>query len=189
MRAGFRMPVNTSNTVKNLLGPQLAYTEDPLGEGFGSNPDSGDSAIIPGTNLEGYSELLANLDASAVKAGVTSITDVGPGGMSISISSAGATSPLQPRPLSSAAKSIRHAQGREDAAMLRPSHRKGMPGKSSERARNFVNKTWAPERFDVPSLGDMSPVATSMNIPRGKNVRDVAPASSSICAGDSKFQP
>jgi hypothetical protein len=147
-RGGFRMPLNASQkgrTVVPSQGPQV-LTEDSL---------LYDEDTVTGGNT--YSEILANIDH---RDGVTNITDVGPGGMSISITST--TAPIR---LSSSAKSIRHAQGKEEVAMLRPIHRKGMPGKSSENARKFVNKTWAPDRFGSGSNLSLSPSATSIKIP------------------------
>ena len=61
---------------------------------------------------------------------------------------------------------LQDQQGKEDAQMLRPIHRKGFPGKTSEKARSGVNKTWVPERFDSADSLGLSPKAVS--IPRPK---------------------
>jgi hypothetical protein len=112
--------------------------------------------------------------------------------MSISITST--TAPVR---LSSTAKSIRHAQGKEEAAMLRPIHRKGMNGKVSENARKFVGKSWAPERFGGEI--NLSPNAQSIKIPsiaRAEMARMSMSANQTGVAGgldqasvDSKFHP
>ena len=150
-RGGFRMPVTRAqSTGKSVVGiaetSKMMMSEDSI---FGESEADGGAAL--GT----YSEILATIDHRDQDA--TKITDIGPGGMSISITST--TAPIR---LSSTARSIRHAQGKEEAAMLRPIHRKGMQGKSSEKARQYANKTWAPERFNSLSL---SPTAVSIKIP------------------------
>lgn len=158
-RAGFRMPVNKNNSVAKLHGMvpggAKVYGEESLFGGVGEEESAA------GT-LNTYSEILANLDHRDNKGQVTSLQDSGPAGMSISITST--TAPI--RQLSYPARNIRHAQGKDDAAMLRPIHRKGFPGKTSEKARAGANKTWVPERFDDPSSLGLSPKAVS--IPRPK---------------------
>lgn len=159
-RAGFRMPVNKNNSVAKLHGMvpggAKVYGEDSL---FGG-PGLGEEESVAGT-LNTYSEILANLDHRN-KGQVTSLQDAGPAGMSISITST--TAPI--RQLSYPARNIRHAQGKEEAQMLRPIHRKGFPGKTSEKARAGANKTWVPERFDASDSLGLSPKAVS--IPRPK---------------------
>lgn len=158
-RAGFRMPVNKNNSVAKLHGMvpggAKVYGEDSLFGGPGGEEES-----VAGT-LNTYSEILANIDHRN-KGRVTNLQDAGPAGMSISITST--TAPI--RQLSYPARNIRHAQGKEDAQMLRPIHRKGFPGKTSEKARSGVNKTWVPERFDSADSLGLSPKAVS--IPRPK---------------------
>ena len=134
-----------------------------------------------------YSEILAHMNREDPSASVQRVTDMGPGGMSISITS----TTLPVRQLSTTAKNIRHAQGKEEAAMLRPIHRKGMPGKVSEKARSFVGKTWAPERF-----GDelnLSPSAQAIKIPsiaRAEMAR-MSMSANALAQGsvESKFYP
>lgn len=50
--------------------------------------------------------------------------------------------------ISLAVKAVRHAQGREESAMLRPIHRKGFPGSKSLRAQTAYGP--APPRFEPP---------------------------------------
>ncbi len=174
-RAGFRMPVNKNNTVAKLHGGKpggpKVFSQDSLFERGGVHEEESMA-----NTLNTYSEILANIDT---KTQLKSIKDVGPGGMSISITST--TAPI--RQLSYPARNIRHAQGKEEAAMLKPIHRKGFPGKTSERARAAVNKTWTPERFDDNFA--LSPKAVS--VPRPLKV----PTSGALSEGsvDSKFQP
>ena len=153
------MPVNKNNSVAKLHGMvpggAKVYGEDSLFGGPGGEEES-----VAGT-LNTYSEILANIDHRN-KGQVTNLQDAGPAGMSISITST--TAPI--RQLSYPARNIRHAQGKEDAQMLRPIHRKGFPGKTSEKARSGVNKTWVPERFDSADSLGLSPKAVS--IPRPK---------------------
>ena len=147
VRGGFRMPVSKSQSLGKLAHPD-SYNEESL---FGEQSEITRDVRTPGT----YSEILANIDH---RDGITNVTDIGPGGMSISITST--TAPVR---LSSTAKTIRHAQGKEEVAMLRPIYRKGMPGKSSERARASAGKSWAPERFGADL--NLSPNAQAMKIP------------------------
>jgi hypothetical protein len=167
-RAGFRMPVNKNNSVTRLNGGMVpggakVYGEDSLFEGHGVGEEESHAT------LNTYSEILANIDHKN-KGQVRQMTDAGPAGMSISITST--TAPI--RQLSYPARNIRHAQGMEDAAMLRPIHRKGFPGKTSEKARAGANKTWVPERFDGTDGLTLSPKAVS--IPRPKHVSQRAAA-------------
>ena len=196
-RSGFKMPVNRGNSVKNLqlTAGTVGFSEDSL---FGEEEEESQSQA-GGNTISTYSEILAGLEADRPLsktgvAGVTSVTDLGPGGMSISISSQGATSPL-PQRMPAAAKSIRHAQGREEVAMLRPIHRKGMGGGKSERARNFVNKSHAPERFDGASYGDLSPQVNRINIPTQRATASVGGVGGigmndvNASTADGKFHP
>ena len=178
-RGGFRMPVSKSQTLSRMPQPTLGLNEESLFE------DSQDTRGMQTHTT--YSEILAHMTREDPSASVQRVTDMGPGGMSISITS----TTLPVRQLSTTAKNIRHAQGKEEAAMLRPIHRKGMPGKVSEKARSFVGKTWAPERF-----GDelnLSPSAQAIKIPsiaRAEMAR-MSMSANALAQGsvESKFHP
>lgn len=151
-RSGFRLPVTKkrSPSPPHSASLQIGFTDDIFED---RDVDSERNTVTT------YSEILAGM------AGVTSASDVGPAGIvlnispckspcflsSFSFSPSHALTPTLPlssglspvRQLSSTAKSIRHAQGREEAAMLRPIHRKGFPGKVTR------SPTPGPERFDL----------------------------------------
>lgn len=132
-RSGFKLPVhvqNRSSSPTSPVGLPAGFTDDIF-----EDDNDLDSGKHPNT-ISTYSEILAGIT------GVTSITDAGPAGTALSISPC-----ISPIKLSSAAKSIRHAQGRDESVMLRPIHRKNFPGKTSARAR----QAYAPERFDLPA--------------------------------------
>jgi hypothetical protein len=178
-RGGFKMPVSRNSLHKianNPLQPGTrVFNEDSL---FGDD----DNDSHGHASLSTYSEILANIDH---RDGVTNMTDIGPGGMSISITST--TTPI--RQMSYPARKIAHAQGKEEAAILRPIHRKGFPGKTSEKARQGVNKTWAPER-----LGEQLSLSPSaISIPRPKMVNKQVPTRvvppSIVVEEESAFQP
>lgn len=190
MRGGFRMPVSQTQKLGKLAHPTVGMADESLFD---------EESMAAGGTHTTYSEILANLPMGANSnvdvghgPGVSNVTDIGPGGMSISITST--TAPVR---LSSTAKSIRHAQGKEEAAMLRPIHRKGMNGKVSENARKFVGKSWAPERFGGEI--NLSPNAQSIKIPsiaRAEMARMSMSANQTGVAGgldqasvDSKFHP
>ena len=172
-RGGFKMPVSKNSLHKLAANPlqpgTKVFNEDSL---FGDD----DNESHGHASMSTYSEILANIDH---RDGVTNITDIGPGGLSISITST--TAPI--RQMSYPARKIAHAQGKEEASMLRPIHRKGFPGKTSEKARQGVNKTWAPER-----LGEQLSLSPSaISIPRPKLVSKATIPQPNL--EESSFQP
>ena len=128
-RAGFKIPVHVQRkgtSSPNSGQPVVGFHDDM----YDPYEDDEGSARQAGT-ISTSSEILHNLDQR------------GAGGVAFTIA--------PPAKMNSVAKSIRHAQGREEAAMLRPIHRKNFPA---------GKKKYAPERFDLPA--DLSVMSKSL---------------------------
>lgn len=83
-----------------------------------------------------------------------------------------------------AVKAVRHAQGREESAMLRPIHRKGFPGSKSLRVQTAYGP--APPRFEPPldlsrNMNELLSAHSSiLSVPIIKNKKQINDSTDSI---------